>query len=36
MAESFDRPDFSEGVDSFVERREPSFEPLGDAALSKG
>ena len=36
MAESFGRPDFGEGVDSFVERREPNFEPLGDAALSKG
>ena len=28
MAESFSRPDFAEGVSSFVERRQPNFEPL--------
>ena len=28
MLESFTRPDFAEGVASFVERREPSFEPV--------
>ncbi len=30
MDESFERPDFKEGVDSFVERREPRFPPLGE------
>jgi enoyl-CoA hydratase/carnithine racemase len=30
MDQSFERPDFREGVDSFVERREPRFPPLGD------
>jgi len=29
MFESFTRPDFVEGVASFVERRDPSFAPLG-------
>jgi enoyl-CoA hydratase/carnithine racemase len=29
MKESFGRPDFQEGVDSFVERRPPAFPPLG-------
>jgi enoyl-CoA hydratase/carnithine racemase len=29
MLESFGQPDFAEGVASFVERREPSFAPLG-------
>lgn len=28
MAESFERPDFQEGVASFVERRAPGFEPF--------
>lgn len=28
MSESFTRPDFAEGVQSFVERRPPRFEPL--------
>lgn len=28
MLESFSRPDFSEGVQSFLERRQPKFEPL--------
>jgi enoyl-CoA hydratase/carnithine racemase len=28
MIESFSRPDFAEGVRSFVERRSPDFEPL--------
>jgi enoyl-CoA hydratase/carnithine racemase len=30
MGESFGRPDFGEGVQSFVERRPPQFAPLGD------
>lgn len=30
MLESFGRPDFSEGVQSFLEKRPPSFERLGD------
>lgn len=29
MGESFTRPDFAEGVASFMERREPNFAPLG-------
>jgi enoyl-CoA hydratase/carnithine racemase len=29
MGESFERPDFQEGIASFVERREPRFAPLG-------
>ena len=29
MAESFQRPDFREGVSSFMERRSPQFERLG-------
>ena len=28
MTQSFDRPDFREGVESFVEHREPTFENL--------
>jgi enoyl-CoA hydratase/carnithine racemase len=32
MAQSFDHPDFREGVESFVEHREPSFEGLGAAS----
>ncbi len=35
MEESFERPDFREGVDSFVERREPRFEPLSEQALAE-
>jgi enoyl-CoA hydratase/carnithine racemase len=31
MLESFDAPDFAEGVQSFVERRPPSFQPLSGA-----
>jgi enoyl-CoA hydratase/carnithine racemase len=31
MMESFGRPDFKEGVASFIERRSPSFQRLGDA-----
>src|SRR5437763_3777085 len=34
MAQSFDRPDFREGVESFVEHREPSFEGLGSVGAS--
>lgn len=30
MVESFDRPDFREGVLSFVEKREPNFDRIGD------
>jgi enoyl-CoA hydratase/carnithine racemase len=32
MLESFVRPDFAEGVASFVERRDPSFAPLTPAS----
>ncbi len=32
MAQSFDHPDFREGVESFVEHREPSFEGLAGAS----
>lgn len=28
MEQSFERPDFREGVESFVERRPPNFPPL--------
>ena len=34
MARSFDHPDFREGVESFVEHREPSFEGLAGASAS--
>ena len=30
MVESFGRPDFAEGVQSFVQKRPPSFTRLGD------
>jgi enoyl-CoA hydratase/carnithine racemase len=30
MVESFGRPDFKEGVNSFMEKRPPSFQRLGD------
>ncbi len=32
MKESFDRPDFGEGVRSFVEKRPPEFPRIGDAS----
>ena len=35
MVESFGKPDFVEGVASFVERREPHFAPLGSAELQE-
>jgi enoyl-CoA hydratase/carnithine racemase len=34
MAQSFDRPDFREGVESFVEHREPTFEGLASVRAS--
>ncbi|MGZ4784112.1 MAG: hypothetical protein ACXV5S_00445, partial [Acidimicrobiales bacterium] len=34
MVESFGRPDFREGVRSFVEKRAPSFPRLGDGERS--
>ncbi|HZU61981.1 MAG TPA: enoyl-CoA hydratase [Solirubrobacteraceae bacterium] len=34
MMESFSRPDFAEGVRSFVEKRPPRFEPLSTAVLA--
>jgi enoyl-CoA hydratase/carnithine racemase len=34
MLESFGRPDFKEGVQSFLEKRPPSFERLGDKDTS--
>jgi len=36
MVESFGAPDFVEGVASFVERRDPSFAPLGSSFASLG
>jgi enoyl-CoA hydratase/carnithine racemase len=33
MRRSFERPDFREGVESFVERRPPRFEPVGGAPV---
>jgi enoyl-CoA hydratase/carnithine racemase len=35
MTQSFDRPDFREGVESFVEHREPSFEGLAEPSASR-
>jgi enoyl-CoA hydratase/carnithine racemase len=34
MAESFTRPDFAEGVQSFVQRRPPKFPPVSRATVS--
>src|SRR5205823_5188728 len=36
MAESFSRPDFAEGVGSFVERRPPDFPPLAVPSTPAG
>ena len=36
MAESFSRPDFAEGVKSFVERRPPNFPPLAGPPTPAG
>ena len=36
MAQSFSRPDFAEGVASFVERRPPQFPPVSAAATAAG
>lgn len=35
MAQSFDHPDFREGVESFVEHREPSFEGVAGASAPR-
>jgi enoyl-CoA hydratase/carnithine racemase len=35
MVESFSRPDFAEGVRSFVEKRPPRFEPLSPTVLAR-
>jgi enoyl-CoA hydratase/carnithine racemase len=36
MVASFSAPDFVEGVASFVERRDPSFAPLGPSLAGLG
>jgi enoyl-CoA hydratase/carnithine racemase len=34
MNESFERPDFQQGIDSFLQRREPQFPPVGAPVIA--